>query len=74
MSTIQHTPFEDGHALTYTLREIDAAGCEHQSQHRDLEAAADAFVQACQIAACAELRDRTGRILAGYMRGRADTA
>lgn len=63
-------PFEDGHALTYTIREIYDAGREYQSQHHDLAAAADAFATACLQAACVELRDTNGRVLAGYVRGR----
>jgi hypothetical protein len=66
-------PFEDGHALTYTIREVNDTGREYQSQHRDLAAAADAFALACQQAACVELRDTNGRVLAGYVRGQRQT-
>lgn len=62
-------PFEDGHALTYTVRETYDAGREFQSQHHDLAQAADAFMQACQQALCVELRDMEGRVIAGYVRG-----
>lgn len=63
-------PFEDGHALTYTIRETYDAGREFQSQHHDLAQAAGAFMQACQRALCVELRDTEGRVIAGYTRGR----
>ena len=63
-------PFEDGHALTYTIREIHDQAGEFQSQHHDLAQAADAFMAACLQARCVELRDTAGRIIAGYTRGK----
>ncbi len=63
-------PFEDGHALTYTIRETYDAGREFQSQHHDLAQAAAAFMRACVQARCVELRDTEGRVIAGYTRGR----
>jgi len=62
-------PFEDGHALTYTIREIHDHAGEFQSQHHDLAQAADAFMLACLKARCAQLRDTDGRVIAGYTRG-----
>jgi hypothetical protein len=62
-------PFEDGHAITYTIREIYDGNREFQSQHHDLAAAADAFMLACLNASCVELRDTDGRVIAGYLRG-----
>ena len=64
-------PFEDGHAVTYTIREFYGANREFQSQHHNLAAAADAFMLACLNASCVELRDPDGRVIAGYMRGAA---
>lgn len=64
-------PFEDGHALTYTIRETHDEAGEFLSQHHDLAEAADAFMLACLQARCVELRDMDGRVLAGYVRGQA---
>jgi hypothetical protein len=63
-------PFEDGHALTFTVREIyDAAG-EFQSQHHDRKAAAHAFALGSRHASYVELRDESGRVIADYVRGK----
>jgi hypothetical protein len=62
-------PFEDGHALTYTIREIHGSSREYQSQHRDLAEAADAFLRAALQARCVELRDRNGRVIASVQGG-----
>jgi hypothetical protein len=68
--TFRPRPFEDGHALTFTVREVyDPAG-EFQSQHHDREAAAYAFGLARRHASYAELRDTDGRVIATYARGR----
>jgi hypothetical protein len=64
-------PFEDGHAITYTIRETYGKNREFQSQHHDLAAATDAFMLACLQASSVELRDTDGRVIAGYMRGAA---
>jgi hypothetical protein len=62
-------PFEDGHALTFTVREIyDAAG-EFQTQYHDRMAADLAFAAARKHADYAELRDTDGQVIADYARG-----
>lgn len=80
MSYEQHSPgntrprpFADGHALTFTLREIyDTAG-EFTSQYHDRSAAAYAFATAQKHASYLELRDTTGKIIADYVRGEGPT-
>lgn len=59
--------FENGHALTYTIREFHDADGEFQSQHHDLATAAEAFALACRQARCVELRGRDGSVLAEYV-------
>jgi hypothetical protein len=62
-------PFEDGHALTFTVREIyDCAG-EFLSQHHDRMAAAHVFALAQKHASYAELRGTNGQVIADYVRG-----
>ena len=62
-------PFEDGYALTYTVREIyDAAG-EFLSQHHSRIEAAHAFALAQKYASYVELRDTAGTVIADYVRG-----
>lgn len=69
MNMLHPKPFADGHALTFTVREIyDPAG-EFLSQHHDLHAAACAFALARKHASYAELRDTNGNVLASYARG-----
>jgi len=69
MSTLHPKPFADGHALTFTVREIyDGAG-EFLSQHHDRKAAAYAFARARRHASYVELRDTDGRVIADYVRG-----
>lgn len=62
--------FEDGHAITYTIREIYSGNREFQSQHHDLAAATDAYMLACLNASSVQLRDTDGRVIAGFVRGR----
>jgi hypothetical protein len=62
-------PFEDGHALTYTVREVYEAAGEFKSQHHYPEAAAYAFALAQQHANFAELRNTAGEVIADYVRG-----
>lgn len=62
-------PFADGHALTFTVREVyDGAG-EFLSQHHDRKAAAYAFALAQKHASYVELRDPDGGVIADYVRG-----
>jgi hypothetical protein len=67
-ASFQLRPF-DNHALTYTLREIHGPSSEYQSQHRDAEAAASAFLHACAEARSVELRDPEGRLIAAFTSG-----
>jgi len=62
-------PFEDGHALTFTVREIHDPAGEFLSQHHDRRAAAYAFALAQKHASYAELRDTDGSVIADYVRG-----
>ena len=66
---LQPRPFEDGHALTFTVREIYDASGEFQSQHHDRKAAAHAFALGSRHASYVELRDENGRVIADYVRG-----
>ena len=62
-------PFEDGHALTFTVREIHDPAGEFLSQHHERRAAAYAFALAQRHASYVELRDTDGGIIADYVRG-----
>lgn len=68
-SSFQLRPF-DGHAVTYTLREIHSPACEYVSQHPDADSAAGAYLRACDEAQTVELRDPAGSVIAAYARGR----
>lgn len=61
--------FADGHALTFTVREIHDPAGEFLSQHHERLAAAYAFALAQKHARYAELRDTDGRVIADYVRG-----
>lgn len=62
-------PFEDGHALTFTVREIHDPAGEFLSQHHERRAAAYAFALAQKHASYVELRDTDGTVIADYVRG-----
>ena len=68
-STLRPVPFGDGHALTFTLREVYDAG-EFLSQYQDRAAAFHAFALARKHARYAELRDARGNVIAEYARRR----
>lgn len=69
MNALIPKPFEDGHALTFTLRETyDTAG-EFLSQHHDRNATLHAFALAQRHASYVQLRDTAGAIIADYVRG-----
>ena len=69
MNSFHPKPFDGGHALTFTVREVyDNAG-EFVSQHHDRKAAAYAFTLARRHASYVELRDTSGRVMADYVRG-----
>jgi hypothetical protein len=57
-------PFEDGHALTFTVREIYEGIGEFYTQYHERSAAFSAFIDASLRADYAELRDQDGRRIA----------
>jgi hypothetical protein len=61
--------FADGHALTFTVREIHDPAGEFLSHHHDRRAAAHAFALSQKHARYAELRDTNGAVIADYVRG-----
>jgi hypothetical protein len=67
-ATVQHVlhprPFEDGHALTFTVREVYKDIGEFHTQYHDRRAAFSAFSDASLHADYAELRDQDGRRIA----------
>jgi hypothetical protein len=64
-----HRPFEDGHALTFTVREVYEACGEFLTQHHDRTAANRAFALAREHADYVELKDMNGNVLVDYVRG-----
>jgi hypothetical protein len=69
MNAFHPKPFDDGHALTFTVREIYENAGEFLSQHHDRQAAAHAFALAQKHASYVELRDMGGEVIAEYVRG-----
>lgn len=63
------SPFEDGHALTFTVREIHDPAAEFLSRPHERRAAAYAFALAQKHARYVELRAKDGQVLADYVRG-----
>ena len=61
-------PFDAGHALTFTVREIYEGAGEFLSQYHDLHAACQAFGRARKLASYVELRDTSGNVIADYVR------
>lgn len=66
MTSFPLRPF-DGHAVTFTLREIHApSSAEFKSLYHDAEEASGAFLDACAQASSVDLRDPEGKIIAAY--------
>ena len=57
-------PFEDGHALTFTVLEVYEAIGEFQTQYHERSAAFSAFIDASLRADYAQLVDKDGRVIA----------
>jgi hypothetical protein len=62
-------PFEDGHALTFTVREVYDSYGEFLTQYHDRPAADRAFAAARSSADYVEIRDKDGRVIADYAIG-----
>lgn len=62
-------PFDTGHALCFTVREIYESAGEFLSQYSNRQAAAYAFSMAQKHASYAELRGADGQVIADYLRG-----
>jgi hypothetical protein len=64
-----HRPFEDGHALTFTIREVYEACGEFQTQYHSRIEADRAFDAARKHADYVELRDMHGMVICDYAIG-----
>jgi hypothetical protein len=65
----QPKPFEDGHALTFTIREVYEACGEFQTQYHSRIEADRAFDTARKHADYVELRDQEGGVICDYAIG-----
>lgn len=69
-NTFRPVAFADGHALSFTVREVYETAGEFMSQYHDRRAAAHAFALAQKHASSVELRGTDGAVIADYVCGR----